>query len=77
MAVHILIGFAIAVASVLSLLVRPFGRCPVCWGRRVLVSGRRARRCPACHGAGRHQRFGSRTVHRVRRQVASHWREPR
>jgi hypothetical protein len=77
MALHILIAFAIALVWGGSLLVKPFGRCPLCWGRRVLVSGRRARRCPACRGLGRRQRTGSRTVHRIRRQVAAHWRGPR
>jgi hypothetical protein len=77
MAVHVLMGFAVAAAWLLSVLVKPFGRCPLCWGRRVLVSGRRARRCPACRGLGRRQRLGSKTVHRIRRQVAAHWRGPR
>jgi hypothetical protein len=66
--------FAVASAWVLSLLVRPFGKCIACRGRRVRVSGRRASRCRLCGGAGRRQRLGSRTVHRIRRQVAAHWR---
>jgi hypothetical protein len=71
----ILCGFA--AAWVLSLLVRPFGKCPLCRGRRVRVKGRRARRCRLCGGSGRRQRPGSRTVHRIRRQVAAHWRGQR
>jgi hypothetical protein len=72
-----LVLFAITVLWVGSLLVHPFGRCIACRGRRVRVKGRRAARCRLCGGAGRRQRLGSRTVHRVRRQVAAHWRSPR
>jgi len=74
-----LIVFAAAAAWVLSLLVHPFGRCWLCRGKRVrVVRGRRkARRCRACKGLGRRQRLGSRTVHRIRRQVAAHWRGTR
>jgi hypothetical protein len=72
-----LIAFGLAAAWVLSLLVHPFGRCPWCRGRRVRQHGRRAVRCRLCGGAGRRQRPGSRTVHRIRRQVAAHWRGPR
>jgi hypothetical protein len=76
MALHILIMFGVLVAWVLSLVVHPFGRCWLCRGRRVrIVRGRRkARQCWACKGAGRRQRPGSRTVHRIRRQVVTHWR---
>lgn len=59
-----------------SLLVHPFGRCWLCRGKRVRRKGRRAVRCRLCGGAGRRQRTGSRLVHRIRRQVAKHWREP-
>ena len=68
---------ALAAAWVLSLLVHPFGKCIACRGRRVRVKGRRASRCRLCGGAGRRQRTGSRTVHRIRRQVAAHWRGQR
>ena len=74
MAVHILTGLGVAAFWLLSLYVKPFGRCFLCWGRGVRVSGRRARRCWLCKGLGRRQRAGSRAVHRVRRQVAAHWR---
>jgi hypothetical protein len=67
----------LAAAWVLSLLVHPFGRCWLCRGGRVRVKGRKARRCRACKGLGRRQRIGSRTVHRVRRQVAASWRGQR
>lgn len=69
----------IAAAWVLSLLARPFGRCPLCAGKGNLrrKGSRRAPRCPLCRGAGRRQRPGSRTVHRIRRQVAAHWKESR
>jgi hypothetical protein len=76
MAVQVLIGFGIAVLWAGSLLVKPFGKCWLCRGKRVLRHGRRASRCPACKGMGRRQRFGSKTVHRIRRQVVGHWRGP-
>jgi hypothetical protein len=74
-----LIVFGAGVLWVASLLVHPFGRCWRCGGRGNLRrKGRRhAPRCPACAGLKRRQRLGSRTVHRVRRQVAAHWRVPR
>jgi hypothetical protein len=72
-----LILTGLGAAWVLSLLVHPFGRCWLCRGGRVRTRGRRARRCWACKGAGRRQRLGSRTIHRIRRQVAAHWRDPR
>ena len=72
-----LIVFGLAVAWVLSLLIHPFGRCWLCRGGRVRVKGRKARRCRACKGLGRRQRLGSRTVLRIRRQVAAHWRGQR
>ena len=60
---------------VLTLLVRPFGKCWLCRGKRVrVVRGRRkARKCWACKGTGRRQRTGSRTVHRVRRTAVAGW----
>jgi hypothetical protein len=57
---------------VLSLLVRPFGRCWRCRGKRVVVS-RRRRKARVCKGTGRRQRTGSRTVHRIRRTAAAGW----
>jgi hypothetical protein len=74
-----LILLAIAAAWVASLLVHPFGRCWRCGGKGNIVrKGRRtAPRCPLCNGARRRQRTGSRTVHRIRRQVAAYWRGTR
>jgi hypothetical protein len=77
-----LILFAIASGWVLSLLVHPFGRCWLCAGRgnirRKRKRKRRAPKCPLCHGGLKpRQRLGSRTVHRIRRQVLTHWRVPR
>jgi len=71
--------FAIAVLWTGSLLVHPFGRCWLCRAKGNLrrKRSRRAPVCPLCKGAKRRQRFGSRTVHRIRRQVVAHWREPR
>jgi len=70
--------FAVAALSVLSLLVRPFGKCWRCRGKGNIRKGRRrAPKCWACKGLRRRQRLGSKTVHRVRRQVAAHWRGPR
>jgi hypothetical protein len=77
--VTFLIGFVIAAAWVVSLVVHPFGRCWRCWGKGNLrrKGRRRAPKCPLCKGMKRRQRFGSRTVHRIRRQAADHWRAPR
>ena len=72
-----LIVAGLVVAWLASLYVKPFGRCWACLGRRVLAGKRRARKCWLCKGHGRRQRLGSLTVHRVRRQVAAHWRAPR
>jgi hypothetical protein len=74
-----LIGFAAVTVWVLSLVVHPFARCWLCLGKGNLRRKRRRRApvCPLCKGARRRQRLGSRTVHRVRRQVATHWRAPR
>jgi hypothetical protein len=68
-----------AAAWVLSLIVHPFGRCWLCRGKGNLhrKRSRRAPVCPLCKGLKRRQRFGSRTVHRVRRQVTANWRWPR
>jgi hypothetical protein len=73
-----LIVFAVVTIWILSLVVHPFGRCPLCFGKGNLrrKGKRRAPKCPLCHGARRRQRPGSRTVHRIRRQVAAHWRGP-
>jgi len=79
MAAHFLIAFAIAVVWILSLVVHPFGRCWLCAGRGNIrrKRKRRAPKCLLCKGVGRRQRFGSRTVHRIRRQVLTYWRGPR
>ncbi len=71
-----LIVFALAAVWVASLLVHPFGRCWLCGGKGNIRRKRRRRapKCPLCKGARRRQRTGSRTVHRIRRQVAAHWR---
>jgi hypothetical protein len=69
---HALIAFALLCAWLLSLWLHPFGRCPRCRGRRMLIRGRRKprpARCWLCKGAGRRQRPGSRTVHRTVRKV--------
>jgi hypothetical protein len=74
-----LIVFGIAALWLGSLLVRPFGRCWLCRGKGNIhrKRSRRAPKCPLCKGLKRRQRLGSRTVHRIRRQVAAHWRGPR
>jgi hypothetical protein len=71
MAAHILIAAAIAAAWLLSLYVRPFGRCWRCGGKGNLhrQGSRRAPVCSLCKGVKRRQRTGSRTVHRVVRMV--------
>ena len=43
-----LIITGLAVLWAVSLLVKPFGRCLLCRGGRVRVSGRRARKCTLC-----------------------------
>ena len=74
-----LLVFGVAAVWAGSLLVHPFGRCWLCRGKGNLRRKRKRRApvCPLCHGARRRQRLGSRTVHRIRRQVAAHWRGPR
>jgi hypothetical protein len=52
-----------------SLYARPFGRCPHCHGQGVIRRGRHVIVCPRCHGLRRAQRFGSRTVHRLARNI--------
>jgi hypothetical protein len=73
-----LIGFAVAV-WIGSLVVHPFGKCWLCRGKGNIRRKRsgRAPKCPLCKGLKRRQRLGSRAVHRIRRQVAAHWRGPR
>ena len=72
-----LIAVGLVVLWLASLYFKPFGRCWRCWGKRVIRRKRRPRKCWLCKGRGRRQRTGSRTVHRIRRQVAAHWRVPR
>ena len=75
-----LILSGLAAAWVLSLLVHPFGRCWLCRGKGNIrrKGSRRAPKCRAVQGrSARRQRTGSRTVHRIRRQVAAHWRGQR
>ena len=71
-----LIMLAAVAVWLISLLVHPFGRCWRCGGRGNIVrrGHRRAPRCRVCKGSGRWQRFGSRTVHRVRRTAVAGWR---
>ena len=71
-----LIIIAIVVFWLLTLLVKPFGRCWACGGRGWRISKRRhrARKCWLCKGKGRRQRTGSRTVHRIRRSAVAGWR---
>lgn len=63
----------IAVFWLLTLLVKPFGRCWLCGGKGMRVRGRRARKCWLCKGKGRRQRTGSRTVHGIRRAAVAGW----
>ncbi|SRR5258708_2271432 len=70
---HILIGFAIVSLWVLSLYLHPFGRCPRCRGKRMVIrgTGKRPRpvQCKRCKGVGRRERTGSRTAHRTVRRI--------
>jgi len=80
---HVILTFGllklllIAAAWILTLLVHPFGRCFLCWGKGMRIKGRKARKCWLCKGKGRRQRTGSRTVHRIRRLAAAGWRARR
>ena len=67
--IAVLVLAAIAAAWIAFLYASPFGRCGRCRGRGVIIRGKRASKCPRCHGARRQQRRGSRTVHRVVRMV--------
>lgn len=51
------------------LYFKPFGPCPKCRGRGVVIRGPKARPCPRCKGVKRQQRPGSRAVHRTVRMV--------
>jgi hypothetical protein len=79
---HVLIAFAVLTAWIGSLWLHPFGRCPRCRGRRVVIKARRRKprgqrppkppwpvTCKSCKGIGRRQRIGSRTVHRTARRI--------
>jgi hypothetical protein len=72
-----LVALVVFVLWVLSLRVKPFGRCIACRGKGVRVSKRRrkARKCWLCKGKRRRQRLGSRTVHRVWGAAAAGWRD--
>ena len=74
-----LIILGAAALWVASLIVHPFGRCWLCRGEGNLrrTGSRRAPKCPLCKGLKRRQRIGSRTIHRIRRQVVTHWRGSR
>ena len=77
--IQFLIAAGLVAVWVLTLLVKPFGRCWLCGGKDNLrrPGSSRAPVCPLCHGMKRRQRTGSKAVHRVRRQVAAHWRGAR
>jgi len=70
---HVFIAFAVVAVWLLSLWVRPFGKCIRCRGRRVVMRGSKKRprpvRCRVCKGIGRRQRIGSRTLHRTVRRI--------
>ena len=71
-------ALAVLAAWLLSLWVHPFGKCPRCRGRRMVIKGKRranAKRppkpvtCRVCKGISRRQRPGSRTLHRTVRRI--------
>lgn len=59
----------------LTLYIKPFGRCWRCRGKGNIVrkGARKAPKCWLCKGAGRRQRTGSRAVHRIRRSAVAGW----
>jgi hypothetical protein len=71
----VLIIVALIVLWLLTLLLKPFGRCFMCRGKgmRVRKGKGKARKCWLCKGKGRRQRTGSRTVHRIRRSAVAGW----
>jgi hypothetical protein len=70
---HVLISLAILAVWLLSLWVHPFGKCPRCHGKRMVIkrSSKRPRpvQCRVCKGIGRRQQTGSRTLHRTVRRI--------
>ena len=57
----VVIGLVVIVVWIISLVVKPYGRCGRCDG-----TGRKGRRgsCPRCGGTGRKPRVGVRSTHR-------------
>lgn len=58
----------------LSLLARPIGRCPGCWGRRVRrqMLTHRLVPCRVCGGTGLWRRVGATFVHRTYWSIRDH-----
>jgi hypothetical protein len=73
----VLISAALVAAWGLSLLARPIGRCPGCWGRRVRrqLLTHRIVRCGVCGGTGLWRRVGATFVHRTYWSIRDHERQ--
>lgn len=65
----VLLAAAVAEVWLVACLARPVMPCPACGGRRVIVRGRRARRCKRCRGTGLACRRGAVMVHRFCQRV--------
>ena len=72
-----LIGCAVALAWVISLYLWPFAPCRRCSGKGTNAGSNRKRfgDCKGCGGTRRRQRPGSKTVHRVVRDMIKYRRD--
>ncbi len=68
-AVLILAVLGALALALARLYLAPFSPCPRCHGTSNIAGGRRRPVCSRCKGRRRVQRTGSRTLHRIVRQV--------
>lgn len=67
----ILLAAAALIVWSVVVLVSPIGQCGRCKGQRVIIRGRRSRRCPRCQGRGLCRRRGAVVVHRLVQNIAA------